>query len=64
MDQIPVHTVSLYSQTGAVKKDGHELTLPRYEIATTEALRLWQYFIGLPVSERTWKFERPSLDEL
>lgn len=35
-----------------------------YEIATTEALRLWQYFIGLPVSERTWKFERPSLDEL
>ena len=33
-------------------------------MATEELKRLWQYYIGLPVSPRTWKFDRPSLDEL
>ncbi|KAK7750086.1 endoplasmic oxidoreductin-1 [Diatrype stigma] len=35
-----------------------------YHIILTELSRLWQYYIGLPVSPRTWRFERPSLDEL
>ncbi|KAK0731387.1 endoplasmic reticulum Oxidoreductin 1-domain-containing protein [Lasiosphaeris hirsuta] len=35
-----------------------------WEIITSEVQRLWQFYIGLPVSPRTWKFQRPSLDEL
>ena len=35
-----------------------------WAIATCELQRLWQFYIGLPVMPRTWKFERPSLDEL
>ncbi|KAJ9152029.1 Endoplasmic reticulum oxidoreductin-1 [Pleurostoma richardsiae] len=35
-----------------------------YKIGSSELKRFWQSFIGLPVSPRTWKFERPSLDEL
>ncbi|RYP69821.1 hypothetical protein DL769_005173 [Monosporascus sp. CRB-8-3] len=35
-----------------------------YRIAVLELERLWQFYIGLPVTPRTWRFERPSLDEL
>ncbi|KAI1406908.1 endoplasmic oxidoreductin [Hypoxylon sp. FL1857] len=34
------------------------------QILLSELQRLWEYFIGLPVTPRTWRFERPSLDEL
>ncbi|RYP00944.1 hypothetical protein DL765_010887 [Monosporascus sp. GIB2] len=35
-----------------------------YRIAVLELERLWQFYIGMPVTPRTWRFERPSLDEL
>ncbi|EFX03595.1 oxidoreductin [Grosmannia clavigera kw1407] len=35
-----------------------------WHIISTELLRLWQFFIGLPVRPRSWAFERPSVDEL
>ncbi|KAI1392722.1 endoplasmic oxidoreductin [Hypoxylon trugodes] len=35
-----------------------------YYILLSELNRLWQYYIGLPVTPRTWTFQRPSLDEL
>ncbi|KAK3341333.1 endoplasmic reticulum Oxidoreductin 1-domain-containing protein [Lasiosphaeria hispida] len=35
-----------------------------WDIITSELQRLWQFYVGLPVSPRTWKFQRPSLDEL
>ncbi|RYO87292.1 hypothetical protein DL764_008880 [Monosporascus ibericus] len=35
-----------------------------YHIALLELERLWQLYIGLPVTPRTWGFGRPSLDEL
>ncbi|CAK7218026.1 endoplasmic oxidoreductin-1 [Sporothrix curviconia] len=45
---------------------GHWLSFPRtfFNILTSELLRAWQFFIGLPVNPRTWEFRRPSLDEL
>ncbi|KAK0630042.1 endoplasmic reticulum Oxidoreductin 1-domain-containing protein [Bombardia bombarda] len=33
-------------------------------IISTELVRLWQFYIGLPVSPRTWGFVRPDADEL
>ncbi|KAI2630339.1 endoplasmic oxidoreductin [Hypomontagnella submonticulosa] len=35
-----------------------------FYIVLSEMQRLWQFYIGLPVTPRTWRFERPSLDEL
>ncbi|KAL2757043.1 hypothetical protein ACRALDRAFT_1062673 [Sodiomyces alcalophilus JCM 7366] len=35
-----------------------------WEIISTEVTRMGQYWLGLPVMRRTWKFERPNLDEL
>ncbi|KAK3942757.1 endoplasmic oxidoreductin-1 [Diplogelasinospora grovesii] len=36
-----------------------------WQILVSELQRLWQFYIGLPVSPRMWKFERPRLsDEL
>ncbi|AEO53339.1 hypothetical protein MYCTH_2313331 [Thermothelomyces thermophilus ATCC 42464] len=35
-----------------------------WHIVTCELRRLWQSFIGLPVSPRTWTFEAPRVDEL
>ncbi|KAL1888603.1 endoplasmic oxidoreductin-1 [Sporothrix stenoceras] len=45
---------------------GHWISFPKtfYDIFTSELMRLWQFFIGLPVQPRTWEFKRPSLDEL
>ena len=41
------------------------LTAPNsYDIVCSELTRLWQYYLGLPVHPRTWKFQRPNLDEL
>ncbi|KAI2603931.1 endoplasmic oxidoreductin [Hypoxylon fragiforme] len=42
------------------------VTFPKtmFLIALSELNRLWQFFIGLPVSPRNWRLERPSLDEL
>ncbi|OTA84767.1 hypothetical protein M434DRAFT_166935 [Hypoxylon sp. CO27-5] len=34
------------------------------KILLSEMQRLYEYYIGLPVTPRTWRFERPSLDEL
>ncbi|KAI0837221.1 endoplasmic oxidoreductin [Hypoxylon sp. FL0890] len=34
------------------------------QILLSELQRLYEFFIGLPVTPRTWRFERPSLDEL
>ncbi|ROT39984.1 endoplasmic oxidoreductin [Sodiomyces alkalinus F11] len=38
--------------------------LTLWEIISTEATRLGQYWLGLPMMPRTWKIERPNLDEL
>ncbi|RYP32483.1 hypothetical protein DL767_005172 [Monosporascus sp. MG133] len=35
-----------------------------YRIALLELERLWQFYIGLPITPRTWRFQRRSLDEL
>ncbi|RBQ64939.1 hypothetical protein VDGD_21744 [Verticillium dahliae] len=35
-----------------------------WHIVSNETKRFGQFFLGLPVSPRTWKFERPNLDEL
>ncbi|KAI1378623.1 endoplasmic oxidoreductin [Hypoxylon crocopeplum] len=42
------------------------VTFPKtlFQIAFLELNRLWQFYIGLPVAPRTWRLERPSLDEL
>ncbi|KAI1465392.1 endoplasmic oxidoreductin [Daldinia caldariorum] len=42
------------------------ITFPRtlFYIVISELSRLWEFYVGLPVSPRTWGFERPSLDEL
>ncbi|KAH9893028.1 endoplasmic oxidoreductin [Xylariomycetidae sp. FL2044] len=42
------------------------ISLPRtlFTIFLSELNRLWESYIGLPVSPRTWRLERPSLDEL
>ncbi|KAK3383015.1 endoplasmic reticulum Oxidoreductin 1-domain-containing protein [Lasiosphaeria ovina] len=42
------------------------MSFPRtfFDIITSELLRVWQGFIGLPVQPRSWKFQRPSMDEL
>ncbi|KAI1497051.1 endoplasmic reticulum Oxidoreductin 1-domain-containing protein [Biscogniauxia marginata] len=33
-------------------------------IILSELNRLWEFYIGLPVTPRNWEFRRPSLDEL
>ncbi|KAL2023635.1 hypothetical protein VTK56DRAFT_1792 [Thermocarpiscus australiensis] len=35
-----------------------------WHVITSELQRLWQFYVGLPVSPRSWSFERPSVDEL
>ncbi|KAK2073825.1 hypothetical protein P8C59_008073 [Phyllachora maydis] len=42
------------------------LSLPQtlWHVLGLELLRLWQMYIGLPVSPRDWTFERPNIDEL
>ncbi|KXH66610.1 endoplasmic Reticulum Oxidoreductin 1 [Colletotrichum salicis] len=35
-----------------------------FNVLLFELLRFYQYFIGLPVTPRTWHFERPAVDEL
>ncbi|KAI2638545.1 endoplasmic oxidoreductin [Xylaria nigripes] len=35
-----------------------------FSILLFELNRLWEFYIGLPVTPRTWHLERPSLDEL
>lgn len=40
------------------------LTLQRWQIITSELRRLWQFYIGLPVSPRTWTLARARVDEL
>ncbi|OTB04451.1 hypothetical protein M426DRAFT_320809 [Hypoxylon sp. CI-4A] len=35
-----------------------------FNILLSELNRLWEFYIGLPVTPRNWRFERPSLDEL
>ncbi|KAK4157750.1 endoplasmic reticulum Oxidoreductin 1-domain-containing protein [Chaetomidium leptoderma] len=35
-----------------------------YDIIKCELERLWQLFLGLPVSPRSWAFELPMVDEL
>ncbi|KAI1766645.1 endoplasmic oxidoreductin [Hypoxylon sp. FL1150] len=42
------------------------VTFPKtlFFIVISELNRLWEYYIGLPVTPRNWRFERPSLDEL
>ncbi|KAI1827471.1 endoplasmic oxidoreductin [Xylaria intraflava] len=35
-----------------------------FTILLAELNRFWEFYIGLPVTPRTWHLERPSLDEL
>ncbi|GAB1310253.1 endoplasmic oxidoreductin-1 [Madurella fahalii] len=35
-----------------------------WQIITSELQRLWQSFLGLPVTPRSWSFQRPLPDEL
>lgn len=36
----------------------------RWEIFIVELSRLWEYYIGLPVSPRQWQITIPRADEL
>lgn len=47
-------------------KDDGVLTRYSWHIVSTEAVRLWQFWVGLPVSPRQWKIEFPDVnrDEL
>ena len=47
-----------------INKIETNISVQRWEIVTSELKRLYEFYIGLPVSPRTWKFERPNLDEL
>lgn len=38
------------------------LTLNRWDIICSESKRFYQFWIGLPVQPRRWKFELPDLD--
>lgn len=42
------------------------LSFPKnaYNIITTETVRFWQYYLGLPVSPRTWSLELPKVEEM
>ncbi|TQN74244.1 Endoplasmic reticulum oxidoreductin-1 [Colletotrichum shisoi] len=42
------------------------LSFPKtfFNVAVVELIRFYQFFVGLPVSERNWSFERPVVDEL
>ncbi|KAI1774765.1 endoplasmic oxidoreductin [Hypoxylon cercidicola] len=42
------------------------VTFPKtlFFIVVSELNRLWEFYIGLPVTPRNWRFERPSVDEL
>ncbi|KAI9744554.1 MAG: endoplasmic oxidoreductin-1 [Claussenomyces sp. TS43310] len=42
------------------------LTMPQniWQICILELNRFWEFFIGLPVTPRTWRIARPRLDEL
>lgn len=35
-----------------------------WHIITSELRRLWQFYIGLPVTPRSWGFMVPRVDEL
>ncbi|KAL7620397.1 endoplasmic oxidoreductin-1 [Parahypoxylon ruwenzoriense] len=41
-------------------------TFPKtlFQIILSELNRAWQFYIGLPVTPRSWGFQRPGLDEL
>lgn len=36
----------------------------RFYILITELNRLWEFWLGLPVTPRMWGFARPNIDEL
>ncbi|KAI0007636.1 endoplasmic oxidoreductin [Xylariaceae sp. FL0662B] len=42
------------------------VTFPKtlFYIMISELNRLWEFYIGLPVTPRTWEFKRPNVDEL
>lgn len=42
------------------------ISMPKnlWEIFVLEISRLWEYYIGLPVSPRQWEIKRPRVDEL
>ncbi|CAK7567390.1 MAG: endoplasmic oxidoreductin-1 [Sporothrix epigloea] len=44
---------------------GRWISFPQtlWKILSSEISRGWRFFIGLPVGPRTWKFERPGLDD-
>nr|XP_036587485.1 endoplasmic oxidoreductin-1 [Colletotrichum truncatum]KAF6798427.1 endoplasmic oxidoreductin-1 [Colletotrichum truncatum] len=35
-----------------------------FNVVVVELIRVYQGFVGLPVTQRNWNFERPNLDEL
>lgn len=35
-----------------------------WQVISSELMRLWQFYIGMPVSPREWSFHRPNIDEL
>jgi hypothetical protein len=51
-------------EDGCLDRDGIANCRNRWEIISTEAYRIYQFYVGLPVSPRTWKIEVPHLDEL
>ncbi|KAI0895906.1 endoplasmic oxidoreductin [Annulohypoxylon nitens] len=42
------------------------ITFPKtfFRILILEMQRLWEFYIGLPITPRTWSIQRPHLDEL
>lgn len=54
-----VYRVSKYVIKGWIR-----FPLTMWEIFVLEAARVWEYYIGLPVTPRKWEIKRPDLDEL
>ncbi|KAK4218300.1 endoplasmic reticulum Oxidoreductin 1-domain-containing protein [Rhypophila decipiens] len=54
----------IYKAVRHVLKSWWSIPKTIWLIISVEVPRLWQNYIGLPVSPRTYKLERPNLDEL
>lgn len=60
MGYFPSQTVSFLRRESRTKAN----FFIRWQIFLLEISRLWDYYIGLPVSPRAWSVQRPNLDEL
>ncbi len=47
-----------------VLKSWFQLPGTLFKVGVVEVSRLWSFWLGLPVTERSWEFKYPSMDEL